>query len=91
MKKIKRSMIQERNGICYEVNQEVPFTGAIVEFYDDGQRELSVQYKNGKRDGLCISYFENGQIKGKAQWKDGGPDVEWLRYYENGKIRGNRL
>ena len=58
----------------------------IKEFID-GQRELSVQYKNGKRDGLCISYFENGQIKGKAQWKDGGPDVEWLRYYENGQIR----
>ena len=47
--------LQDRNGIKYEVNSEVGFTGKYVEKYENGQKKVEINYKNGKKMELRLS------------------------------------
>tara|TARA_B110000208_G_scaffold101192_1_gene126142 strand:- start:944 stop:1150 length:207 start_codon:yes stop_codon:yes gene_type:complete len=40
--------LQDRNGINYEVNSEVGYTGKYVEWYENGQKAYVRKYKDGK-------------------------------------------
>jgi antitoxin component YwqK of YwqJK toxin-antitoxin module len=57
--------LQDRGGVMYEPNTEVPFTGVLVKKYDNGQNKKEEHYKDGKEDELCTSWFEHGQ----KSWK----------------------
>ena len=80
--------LQERNGIQYEVNSEVGFTGKYVEYFKNGQKLIEKDYKNGKLEGLVTEWHENGQKKSKIKTKNGkvvdGLLIEW---HENGQKR----
>jgi hypothetical protein len=46
--------LQDRNGIKYEINSEVGFTGRLVKKYDNGQKRFEKHYKDGKLGGLYV-------------------------------------
>ena len=71
--------------LTYIPNQDTPFTGKAVSFYDNGQKEAEVNYKDGKRDGLWTRWYKNGQKKSKGNCKDGKRDGLWTDWYENGQ------
>ena len=79
-------LLQERNGIQYEVNSEVGFTGKYVEYFKNGQKLIEKDYKNGKLEGLVTEWHENGQKKSEIKTKNGkvvdGLQTSW---YENGQ------
>jgi antitoxin component YwqK of YwqJK toxin-antitoxin module len=52
--------LQDRNGLMYELNTEVGFTGVFVEKYDNGQKKTENHYKDGKLDGFSTEWRENG-------------------------------
>ena len=79
------SSLQDRNGIKYEINDEVGFTGRLVEKDEDGQKKTEVNYKDGKEDGLVTWWNENRQKKEEANYKTGWLDGLWTRWYENGQ------
>ena len=54
-------------------------------WYENGQKEFEVYYKDGKVEGLAESWYENGQKKGKLNYKDGKRDGLWLEWYDNGQ------
>ena len=62
-KQIDESKLQIRNEIAYEVNQEKPFTGKVVKYYENSQKASEIYYTNGVQEGLFVEYYENGQIK----------------------------
>ena len=63
--------IQERGGVCYEINQETPFTGLEYALYPDGQKSMETNYKDGKQHGVSTAWHENGQKSIEANHKDG--------------------
>ena len=82
----KRSYIlQDRNGIKYEVNSEVGFTGKYVEYFENGQKRIEEHLKLGKRNGLKTDWYENGQKKLEGNHKDGKADGFLVSWHENGQ------
>ena len=63
------------------------FTGACVNYYDNGQKKCEVNFKNGKEEGFCIHWYENGQKQSEGQYRDGKPDGLWSKWTEGGERR----
>ena len=77
--------IEYREGILYLKDSDVPYTGKVFVWYENGKKEQENKYKDGKRHGLTTWWYENGQKKLETENKDGkfhGLLVEW---HENGQ------
>ena len=87
------SKLQNRNGVTYLPNEETPFTGRAERLYENGQKRIERNYKDGKRDGLYSSWYENGQKMSEVKHKDGKADGLETVWYENGQWRrsGNHV
>ena len=73
--------LQDRNGIKYEVNSEVGFTGKYVKYYENEQKFVEENYKNGKKDGLKTGWMSNGQKWFETNYKNGkreGRSTDWF-------------
>lgn len=55
--------VQFREGLAYLPNETVPFTGSAFSNYDNGQKELIFNYKDGLQFGQQKEWFKNGQLK----------------------------
>ena len=89
--------LQDRNGTTYLPNEKTPFTGRAEGFYDNGQKRIEGNYKDGKRDGLATEWYDNGQKSVEESFKDGkrdGLSTEWhgngLKRYEQRWKDGKR-
>ena len=60
--------------------------GEYKTYYDNGNIETVVNYKNDKLNGESKSYYENGQIKGEINYKGGKKDGISKSYSENGQL-----
>ena len=76
----------ERNGIRYEINSQIPFTGVSTEYHENGQLDSKITYKDGELNGLAEGYDENGQLKSKGNFKDGKFNGLSKWYHENGQL-----
>ena len=83
-KEISLDHIVERNNLAYEVNSQTPYNGKALNYFDNGQVELQLTYKNGEIVKEEI-YYENGQLEQWVAYKNGEMD-KGERYYENGQL-----
>ena len=72
-REIDKSKRHIRNNLIYCINEEKPFTGKIIEKYKNGQKQVEVEYKDGKLNGKTIKWHENGEIKSEEMYKNGVP------------------
>ena len=77
--------LQDRNGIKYEVNSEVGFTGKYVEYFENGQKRIEEHLKLGKRNGLMTEWDKKGQKESETNWKNGKKEGLLTEWYENGQ------
>ena len=63
------------------------FSGACVDYYDNGQKKCEEKFKNGKEECLCIHWYENGEKQSEVNMKDGKPDGLWSEWTEGGERR----
>jgi antitoxin component YwqK of YwqJK toxin-antitoxin module len=68
---VDRSKLQDRNRVKYLPDEDTPFTGRAESFYENGQKELENNYKDGKPDGLFIQYNLDGTEWSRRTYKDG--------------------
>ena len=54
------TIIQDRNGVAFEPNKAVPFTGLYIEKFENGQVEFQCNYENGISNGLLTRWYKNG-------------------------------
>ena len=85
------SKLQERNEVYYVVNEDKPFNGKAIAYYENGQIERKGNYENGELDGEYIVYYENGQIGVKSNYKNGELHGKFIWYYEKKKIRVKKM
>ncbi len=45
------SKMQERGGLKYIINEQLPYTGVFFENYDTGNLQVEVTFKDGKQWG----------------------------------------
>jgi hypothetical protein len=57
------------------------------EFYDDGILKLTVEVKNGLKNGELKVYYPNGEIKIRGKYKSDKPVGKWKYYSEDGELK----
>ena len=82
--KMNFSKLQDRNGLYYLVNEDKPYSGEIVSYFN-GKPDFEGQIENGLREGLWIYYFPSGQKKMEGSYKEGLKDGNWTSWQENGQ------
>ena len=85
-KELPIDQLVERQGIYYEINSEVPYTGRVTDTHQNGQISTTGSYKDGKQDGPWEIYHENGQLERKGSYKDDEIDGPLETYYPNGNL-----
>ena len=76
----------ERNGIKYEINSQIPFSGVSTDYYENGQLRGKETYKDGVKNGLSEEYYEDGQLAAFLGYKDGERNGPTENYYETGQL-----
>ena len=76
-----------RDGLVYEGDSETPFTGRMVDKYENGQKKVEATYKDGKAEGLVTWWHENGhgQKASETTYKDGKPEGPSIVWHRNGQ------
>jgi len=83
---VELSKLEERDGIHYLEGEKEPYTGEVVEYYDNGKVEGKMSFLNGVQHGEEVWYYENGQIEIQRTYKNGHRHGEFITYFENGEI-----
>ena len=79
---IRESQVQDRNGTWFEINQDAPFTGQVVGFFQNRQKRIESNYLAGRLHGARSEWFENGQEKRVSVFDQGrlhGVETTWFR------------
>ena len=84
---IKESDTLEKNSLVYEIGDDKPFTGKVVKWHKNGQKEFEFNYKDGKLHGKETGWHKNGQKEYEVNYKDGKRHGKCSWWYENGKIK----
>ena len=86
----------EEQGISYEVNSQIPYSGPIKTYYDNTfilNREGN--YIDGKREGFWEFYYKNGRLASEGNYIDGKREGLWEFYHDKGikilKSKGNYI
>ena len=74
-----------RKDIAYLKNSDTPYTGKAFALHENGQKQLEVNFKDGKYDGLFTDWHENGQKMSEGNFKDGKEYGLHTMWYKNGQ------
>ena len=58
-----------------------------ISYYDNGQKQYNIEYKNNKIDGLALYWDEKGNIINKVHYVNNKFHGKWIDYYINGNIK----
>lgn len=79
----------EENGI-YKMNNS-PYTGTAYEYWDGGDTQRIMNFKDGKLHGEMLEYSWNGYLKSSANFINGMYFGDVITYHPNGSVRSVRL
>lgn len=77
--------LEVKEEITYLKGETEPFTGEVIENYEDGKLKSKANYEGGKLNGNYEEYYESGQLRMKANYFHGQFDGNVEAYYENGQ------
>ena len=75
----------------YMYNKKGVLNGDSIKYYEEGNIQSIVPYKNNLVEGLVITYYENGNIKEEVNYKNDKMNGEAKSYDENGKLNGRTI
>jgi len=95
------SDLVERKGVAYTINSQIPFTGVVPDYYDNGQLRSTSPYVGGKLQGLQQTYFQikddtpngsidSGPLKSQENFVDGKKDGFAQYYLKNGQLESKK-
>ena len=59
--------------------------GKVVEWYQNGQKEIEGEYKNGQPEGIFTWWYQNGQKMIEGVYKNGQPNGLFIWWSQNGQ------
>jgi antitoxin component YwqK of YwqJK toxin-antitoxin module len=85
---IKKSELESREGIQYEIGKENPYTGKVYTYYESNEIESLAEFKNGILNGEIKNWYLNGKLQVSGRMLNGEKDGIWFAWFANGnKIR----
>jgi len=84
---IAASRLVVRNGVTYQVNSEIPFTGSSVTFRKSGLLKSRINYRDGKQEGIFEMYYTNGRLQSRFNMKGGKKNGLSEVFWENGQFK----
>ena len=75
----------------YMYNKKGVLNGDSIKYYEEGNIQSIVPYKNNLIEGLVIRYYENENIKEEVNYKNDKMNGEAKSYDENGKLNGRTI
>jgi antitoxin component YwqK of YwqJK toxin-antitoxin module len=75
--------VRKLAGLTLLKSTEEPFTGTVLEYYNNEQKKEERNYKDGKLHGTWTEWYENGKILAKGEFTEG--EGIWTMFYENGQ------
>lgn len=92
---VNKKQLEYRNGVFYEINQPIPYTGKKFVYYKSGQIQIKAKFKSGKIEDI-ISYNKSGSIRvnsygsnpilRKVKFTDEKIKGKSIFYYETGQV-----
>lgn len=67
-------------------SDDVPLTGVVKRYYENGKLRGEATYKNGKKNGIVKWYHKNGNLRGEITYRDGKEEGSERWYHENGDL-----
>ncbi len=59
------------DGLKFIKGELMPFTGTLVNHYDDGALNGYVDFKSGLQHGKSVNYDKYGKVKHESEWVNG--------------------
>lgn len=89
VRKVKTENLQNINEVYYLNN--VPYTGASYDYFDNNTLMQEINWVNGILEGPKTEYFMGGLVRAVINFKAGKRQGPFVYYHENGKVklRGN--
>jgi antitoxin component YwqK of YwqJK toxin-antitoxin module len=84
---IRQDQLVEKDGVVYKSGSNQPFTGSIMDVYDNFQTMGTGTFKEGKRDGMWISFWKNGNVENEGVFKEGKKHGLFESFFENGQLK----
>ena len=75
-----------RDGLWYEADSEIPFTGVAVEYRPGGQKAAEIEIRYGIVEGKAVTWHENGRKQSEGELRNGREHGEWTFWHENGEV-----
>ena len=73
-KEISNEQLVERQGLKYEINSTIPFTGSVTHSRFFGWTSKRINYKDGKLDGVWEDYYDDipeEVLQQRSNWRNG--------------------
>ena len=67
-------------------SDDVPLTGLVKRYYENGNLEREITYKNGKKNGFSKLYDDDGVLKSMGIFQAGIAEGVYVEYGENGVL-----
>ena len=76
-----------KNKVMLFTKNKKPFTGVIIEYYDNKKIKVKMNVSNGVKDGNLKQYYKNGKLQTYSTFDKGKLFGKFTSYYENGNER----
>ena len=76
-----------RNNLFYKKFTNIPFSGLVESYHENGQLKTIGQIIKGKKNGLWEKYYSNGRQKSIGHYKMGIKEGHWKYYFLNSNLK----
>lgn len=75
----------DKDGLSFVPNEDKPFTGSVVSYYKNGNKELEFSHKKGRTTSFA-RFYENGNKQSETTYdSDGNPETTTF-WWKNGEL-----
>ena len=79
--------LERINGLWTKKGENTPYTGQIVEYFNNGKVKGTGEFKDGLVHGLRTVYYENGNKSLERNYQNGIENGASIEYYPSGQVK----
>ena len=69
----------------YIANSYDPYSGKVLDYYDNGIKKLEGHYANGIKDGVWLEFYDSGKLKSETIHNNN--QAAYTSFFESGEIK----
>lgn len=81
------SETSKTNGLFFVTGESIPFTGEVLERYDDGSIRARALVQDGLLNGVSEGWFADGQLQVREHFKLGIAEGKRRKWHPNGALK----